>query len=157
MRTSTFLQWAFLFVAATSPSIGQEPAQPIPAPSQPAPIVVPPQSPAPPAQTAPSVPPKKLPFFLILGTVFNEEGLAFPGVEVRVRRKEEKKFRWESATNSRGEFAVRIPDGYDYHVVLRAKRYQDEPREITTKIGEAQQQVTVRMQRIPHEKAGAKR
>lgn len=83
--------------------------------------------------------------------------MAFPGVVVRIRRKDEKKFRWEAATNSRGEFAVRVPDGYDYSIVLRSKHYQDEMREITTKAGDAQQQITVRMQLIPQDKAGAKK
>ena len=153
MRTSTLLQWALLSGLATSTTFGQEPAQP----AQPAPIVVPPQVPAPPSPAVPSAVPKRLPFFLILGTVFNENALAFPGAEVRIRRMDEKKFRWESATNSRGEFAVRVPDGYDYSVLIRVKHYQDETRAITTKAGEAQQQVTIRMQPIKQEKAGSKK
>ena len=156
MRISILLQWALLFVVAAVATFGQEPGQPAPPPGQPAPIVVPPQAPTPPP-ISPGTAPKKLPFFLILGTVFNERALAFPGVEVRIRRKDQKKFRWETATNSRGEFAVRVPDGYDYSIVLRSKRYQDEMRDITTKAGDAQQQITVRMQLIPQDKAGAKK
>ncbi len=151
MRISTLLQWALLSGLATSTAFGQEPAQP----AQPSPIVIAPQVPAPPPAAVPGSAPKRLPFFLILGTVFHENALAFPGVEVRIRRMDEKKFRWESTTNSRGEFAVRVPDGYDYSVLIRAKHYQDETRAITTKAGEAQQQVTIRMQPITQEKAGS--
>src|ERR1700693_4802736 len=44
---------------------------------------------------------------LIRGTVFNERGLALPGVKLRIRRSDQKKSRWETYSNSRGEFAVR--------------------------------------------------
>src|SRR5437868_8983660 len=40
--------------------------------------------------------------FLIRGTVFQPNSLAFPGVRLRIRRAKEKKFRWETFTNSRG-------------------------------------------------------
>jgi hypothetical protein len=52
--------------------------------------------------------------FLIIGTVFNDKAYAFPGVHLRVRRSTEKKFRWETYTNSRGEFAIRVPQGAEY-------------------------------------------
>ena len=54
---------------------------------------------------------KAIPSFLILGTVFNENAISFPDVQVRIRRTGEKKFRWDAYTNSRGEFAVRVPPG----------------------------------------------
>ena len=133
-------------------AFGQEPTQSNPPPLKP--TIEPPQLPAEPAKSSSAA--AKLPFFLILGTVFNENALAFPGVEVRIRRNDEKKFRWEGVSNSRGEFAVRVPDGYDYSLVIRVKHYQDETRAITTKAGDAQQRVTIRMQLAP-EKAGAKK
>src|SRR5580692_5317881 len=43
--------------------------------------------------------------FLIIGTIFDPRGYAFPGVELRIRRGAERKYRWDSYTNSRGEFA----------------------------------------------------
>jgi hypothetical protein len=153
MRTSTFFLSAALLGMMSMYAFGQEPAQPNPPPLKP--IIEPPQPPTEPIQSSPNVPPKKLPFFLIMGTVFNENALAFPGVEVRIRRTDEKKFRWEGLSNSRGEFAVRVPDGYDYSLLIRVKHYQDETREITTKAGDAQQRVTIRMQLVAQEKAGA--
>src|SRR5277367_1446114 len=56
--------------------------------------------------------------FLIIGTVFDPKGYAFPGVELRIRRSNGKKYRWDSYTNSRGEFAVRVPQGSDYEMVI---------------------------------------
>jgi hypothetical protein len=153
MRTSTFFQCSILFTMMVLCAFGQEPTQSNPSPLKP--TLEPPQPPSEPAKSSPSVA-AKLPFFLILGTVFNENALAFPGVEVRIRRSDEKKFRWGGVSNSRGEFAVRVPDGYDYSLVIRVKHYQDEVREITTKAGDAQQRVTIRMQLAP-EKAGAKK
>src|SRR5882672_513148 len=58
--------------------------------------------------------------FLIRGTVFNDKALSAPGVQLRIRRAGDRKFRWESYTNSRGEFAVRVPQGSAYEMVVRA-------------------------------------
>lgn len=84
--------------------------------------------------------------FLIRGTVFTEKALSFPGVQLRIRRVGEKKFRWESYTNSRGEFAVRVPQGSDYEMVVRAKGYSEQTRAIDAKAGENEQDVVFRMQ-----------
>src|SRR5947208_15740242 len=61
--------------------------------------------------------------FLIRGTVFSEKALSFPGVQLRVRRAGEKKFRWESYTNSSGEIELRVPQVSDYESVDGAKGY----------------------------------
>src|SRR6266849_3462187 len=73
--------------------------------------------------------------FLIRGTVFTDKALSFPGVQLRIRRAGEKKFRWEDGTNSRGEFAIRVPQGSDYEIVVRAKGFAEQVRIIETKIG----------------------
>src|SRR5258705_2721929 len=79
--------------------------------------------------------------FLIRGTVFTEKALSFAGVQLRIRRVGEKKFRWESYTNSRGEFAVRVPQGSDYEMVVRAKGYSEQTRAIDAKAGANEQNV----------------
>jgi hypothetical protein len=84
--------------------------------------------------------------FLIRGTVFNEKALSFPGVQLRIRRAGENKFRWESYTNSRGEFAVRVPQGSEYEMVVRAKGFADLTRVIDAKNGENQENWVFRMQ-----------
>src|SRR5216683_4338459 len=86
--------------------------------------------------------------FLIRGTVFNENALSFPGVQLRIRRTKERKFRWESLTNSRGEFAVRVPQGSDYEMVVRAKGFAEQTRAIDTKNSENEARIVFRMQPI---------
>src|SRR5262249_39973056 len=66
--------------------------------------------------------------FVVRGTVFNEKALSVPGAQLRIRRANDKKFRWETRTNSRGEFAVRVPQGSDYEIVAHVKGYIDQTR-----------------------------
>jgi hypothetical protein len=109
------------------------------------------------AERAKSVDEKKAtPGFLIIGTVFDERALSFPGVQVRIRRMDQKKFRWETYTNSRGEFAVRVPEGFDYEVVVRAKHYQDQSKSVRTNSGDIQQRLSIRLEPVNPGKTGAK-
>jgi hypothetical protein len=117
----------------------QEPASPPP----------PPASDSQPSAAPPSKPGKKKYShkndFLIRGTVFDEKALSFPGAQLRIRRVGEKKFRWESYTNSRGEFAVRVPQGSDYEMVVRVKGFAQQTRTIDTKNGDNQESLVFRM------------
>jgi hypothetical protein len=110
-----------------------------------------PASSAPPAPaTAPSKPDKTKYShkndFLIRGTVFDDKALSAPGVQLRIRRTGEKKFRWESYTNSRGEFAVRVPQGSDYEMVIRAKGFAEQTRTIDAKNGGNEERLVFRME-----------
>ena len=98
---------------------------------------------------------RPLPSFLILGTVFNEKAISFPGVQVRVRRTDEKRFRWETYTNSRGEFAVRVFPGYEYEVVTHVKKYQDQSKAVDAKV-DVQQRLSIKLEPADQGKAGAK-
>jgi len=91
---------------------------------------------------------KSLPPFLIIGTVFNENGLSFPGVHVRVRVNKETKFRWETTTNSRGEFAVRVPDGIQYEVVVHQKKYRDQSITVAAIREDVQKRLTIKLESI---------
>ena len=84
--------------------------------------------------------------FLIRGTVFTEKALSFPGVQLRIRRSGEKKFRWEDRTNSRGEFAIRVPQGIQYEMVVHAKGFADQARTIDARNGSAENNVVFRME-----------
>ncbi len=84
--------------------------------------------------------------FLIRGTVFTDKALSFPGVQLRIRRAGEKKFRWESYTNSRGEFAIRVPQGSDYELVVRVKGFAEQTRTIDAKTGGNEESMVFRMQ-----------
>jgi hypothetical protein len=147
-----FLAGSLCFCLATP---AQQPQQPVPsvAPEQPNPATQNQQ-----ATRESSTNKKKtaVPPFVIIGTVFDEKALAFPGVEVRVRLKGDKKFRWETYTNSRGEFAVRVPEGPDYEVFVHAKHFQDVSQSVSANSGVIQQQLSIRMA-VSQDKSGAKK
>lgn len=124
---------------------------------------------APPAQTAPAAtdaaqPPVAAPGkpakkkyshdndFLIHGTVFTDKGLSFPGAQLRIRRTTEKKFRWESYTNYRGDFAIRVPQGSDYEIVVRSKHFNEQTRTVDAKIGAREENMVFRMEPAPGSK-----
>ena len=86
--------------------------------------------------------------FLIRGTVFNEKAFAFPGVELRFRREGEKKYKWGTYTNSRGEFAQRVPEGSHYEVLVHRKGFADQTRTIEAMGGGNEENVVFRMQPI---------
>jgi hypothetical protein len=98
---------------------------------------------------------KPVPSFLIIGTVFDEKALSLPGVQVRIRQAGEKKFRWETYTNSRGEFAVRVPPGHQYEVVTHVKNYEDQVHGVDSKT-EVQQRLSIQLERQGQTKTGAK-
>jgi hypothetical protein len=125
----------------------QEPAQPAP-PSAAAPAQPPATTPANPS-TGTSSSKRKYSHandFLIRGTVFTDKALAFPAVQLRIRRSTEKKFHWETYTNSRGDFAVRVPQGLEYELVIHAKGFADQTRAIDAKSGLSETTVTFRME-----------
>ena len=84
--------------------------------------------------------------FLIRGTVFTEKALSFPGVQLRIRRSGEKKFRWEDRTNSRGEFAIRVPQGSQYEMVVHAKGFAEQAKTIDARTGSGENNVVFRME-----------
>jgi hypothetical protein len=90
--------------------------------------------------------------FLIIGTVFDAKGYAYPGVELRIRRSTEKKFRWDSYTNSRGEFAIRVPQGSDYEMIVHAKGLPDQTRTVDAKNGLSEARIVFRMEPGKEEK-----
>lgn len=126
------------------------------APSQQPDPPSPPASPKAPAQESSSTSKhkSKIPPFLILGTVFNEHALAFPGVEVRIRRKGDKKFRYDTYTNSRGEFAIRVPDGIEYEVVVREKNYKQQSQVVVANAADIQKRLTFKLESTKPAKAG---
>jgi Carboxypeptidase regulatory-like domain len=82
---------------------------------------------------------------LIRGTVFNERGLALQGVKLRIRRSDQKKSRWETYTNSRGEFAVRVPKGPDYEIAAESKGFAKQSQAIN---GQSEESVVLHMQPV---------
>jgi hypothetical protein len=61
---------------------------------------------------------KKLPdYALIFGTVFDQNQHPVAGVKIKIRRADQKKAKWELISDSRGEFAQRVPAGTADYVV----------------------------------------
>ena|SRR5579872_2739874 len=120
------------------------------------PTLPPPQAPAASPAPVPGKPQKQkyshANDFLIIGTVFDPKGYAFPGAELRIRRSSEKKYRWDGYTNSRGEFAVRVPQGSDYEIVIRAKGFTDQTRALDAKTGVSEARIVFRMEPAAGEK-----
>jgi hypothetical protein len=83
--------------------------------------------------------------FLIRGTVFNERGLALQGVKLRIRRSDQKKPHWETYTNFRGEFAVRVPKGPDYEIAAESKGFAKQSQAIN---GQSEENVVLHMQPV---------
>jgi Carboxypeptidase regulatory-like domain len=98
---------------------------------------------------------REIPSFLIIGTVFNEHNYSFPGVEVRIRRGDEKKFRWNTYTDSRGEFAVRVPPGYQYVVITHVKKYPDQSENVDSTV-DVQKRLSIKLAPASQAKGGAK-
>ncbi len=74
--------------------------------------------------------------FLLIGTVFTEKGFSLEGAELHVRRMTEVKFRWGARSDRRGEFAIRVPQGADYQIVVLAKGFQGQTRTVDAKSGD---------------------
>jgi hypothetical protein len=86
--------------------------------------------------------------FLIRGTVFTDKAIAFPGVELRIRRAGEKKYHWQDNTNSRGEFAIRVPQGIEYEMVVHTKGFADQARTIDARTGSGENNVVFRLEPV---------
>ncbi len=91
---------------------------------------------------------------MITGTVFNEKVLSFPDVKVRIRQTSEKKVRWETYTNSRGEFAVRVPEGNEYEVRVQAKNFKVQSQTVKADAGAVQQRLSFRLEPAAPGKTG---
>jgi hypothetical protein len=70
-------------------------------------------------------------YALIFGTVWNQNQQALAGVPIRVRPADEKKARWRLVSDSRGEFAQRVPPGKREYIVwadVKIPKGQDPPQ-----------------------------
>jgi hypothetical protein len=73
--------------------------------------------------------------FVIFATVFTEKGFALPGAKVRVRREDEKKFRWDAMSDRRGELGIRVPQGAEYELTIEARGFKSQARKIDARDG----------------------
>ena len=76
---------------------------------------------------------KRPPEVVITGTVFTEKGFSLAGASIRVNRVGERKARWEAASNQQGEFGMRVPQGGEYEVHVKAKGFQEQMQKVDGK------------------------
>ena len=83
--------------------------------------------------------------FLIFATVFTSHGFALPGARVRVRRADEKKFRWEAMSDHQGELGIRVPQDAEYELAVEARGFQPQTRKVDAREGD-REDLTLRME-----------
>ena len=83
--------------------------------------------------------------FVIFATVFNDQGFALYGARVRVRRVEEKKYRWEAMSDHQGELGIRVPQDAEYEITVEARGFKTQTRKIDAQQGN-RLDVTIRME-----------
>jgi hypothetical protein len=82
--------------------------------------------------------------FVIFATVFTDRGFALPGARARVRRSDQKKFRWQGLSDHQGEVAFRVPRDAEYEVTIEAHGFKTETRKIDAR-EDNQADLTIRM------------
>jgi len=94
-------------------------------------------------------------YALIFGTVWGPENQPVAGVPIKIRRAQDKKPKWELVSNSRGEFAQRVPPGgQDYIIQADIKTPKGQPKpEITVKIDDNERKdVGLHLTQLPAKK-----
>lgn len=85
--------------------------------------------------------------FVIFATVFTDQGFALPGARVRVRRMDEKKYRWESTSDRRGELGIRVKQGAQYELTIEAHGFKPQTRKIDATDGN-REDLTLQMEHL---------
>ena len=70
------------------------------------------------------------------------------GVKLRIQRANAKKPRWETYTNFRGEFAVRVPKGSDYQIAAESKGFTNQSQAVNGKDGAAEEKVIFHLEPV---------
>lgn len=93
--------------------------------------------------------------YVIFVTVFTERGFALTGARARVRRSEEKKFRWEGMSDHQGEVAFRVPQNAEYEMTIEARGFKTQTRKIDAR-QDNQADLTIRMEPQTESGSGGK-
>jgi glycogen debranching enzyme len=93
--------------------------------------------------------------FVVFTTVFTSQGFTLPGARVRIRRENDKKFRWEAISDRRGELAIRVPQNSDYEMMVEARGYMTQTHKVAATEGN-RADLTIRMEPLfgPHSESG---
>jgi hypothetical protein len=84
---------------------------------------------------------------VIFATVFTDRGFALPGARVRVRREDEKKFRWEAMSDRQGELGIRVPQGAEYQLTVEARGFKEQTRKVDARDGN-REDLTLQMEPV---------
>lgn len=76
------------------------------------------------ATSAGSAQKTRQPDFLVYATVYNDRGFTVPNARARMSVAGENKWRWETTSDSQGEFALHVPEGAQYDLRVDAKGYE---------------------------------
>jgi hypothetical protein len=93
--------------------------------------------------------------FVIFATVLNDRGFALTGARARVRRSEDKKFRWEGMSDHQGDVAFRVPPGAEYEMTIEARGFKTQTRKIDAR-EDNQSDLTIRMEPQAEKGTGGK-
>jgi hypothetical protein len=83
--------------------------------------------------------------YVIFATVFTDRGFALSGARARVRRSNEKKFRWETTSDHQGELAFRVPQNAEYELIIEARGFKTQTRKIDAR-EDNRTDLTIRME-----------
>jgi hypothetical protein len=84
---------------------------------------------------------------VIFATVFTDKGFALPGARVRVRREDEKKFRWEAMSDHQGELGIRVKQGAEYELTIEARGFKPQTRKVDAREGD-REDLTLQMEQV---------
>ncbi len=93
--------------------------------------------------------------FVIFTTVFTDRGFALYGARARVRREDEKKFRWQATADHQGELAFRVPQDAEYEMTVEARGFKTQTRKIDAREGN-RTDLTIRMESLTEPTTGGK-
>ncbi len=83
--------------------------------------------------------------FVIFATVFTDRGFALTGARARVRRSDQKKFRWEGTSDHQGEVAFRVPPDAEYELTIEARGFKPQTLKVDARESN-QADLTIRME-----------
>jgi len=151
-KPTSFYLGLLLFLA--HPAVGQQPTETAPAasPSQP-PATLRTHH----AQVIFKGKEEPLPIYLITGTVFMKRCFRFRMQRFAFGGPARRNSGGEAHTNSRGEFAVRVPEGSEYEVRVQVKNFKEQSQTVKADAGSVQQQLSFRLEPATPGKAGDKK
>jgi len=74
------------------------------------------------------------PYALLFGTIWGPDSRPLAGVTIRIRRAEDKKPKWTLTSDSRGEFAQRVPAGTHDYIVWAETKGKKDAKPLETKV-----------------------